>query len=442
MKKISSALLLSLVVLLSFTFKPTTVKSQDNKMPKYGLDSINCIMNLSLYTEFYKQKNYDDAIVPWSVAYRICPRCSKNIYIHGEKIMKYRIKKAKDKTEKQLLVDTLLSLYDQRIKYFNQKGFVLGRKASSLLRYRPTQFEEAHKYCNQSCNLRGVKTEAQVLVLDMQTTVALYKAEKISQDSVVETYSRLLDIIDAKIKAKNKESDKTAKSNIDIYFDKSGAATCESLVSLFDKRFEATPEDVDLLKKITSLLDKTGCTDSKLFVKSSEQLNKLEPSAISAYMLAKLFLKKQEYSNATKYYLEAINLQEDSIRKSKYYYELGILTHSQQSNPELARSYAYKAIKLNPKDGKPYLLIGNIYAASAKSCGENDFEHSAVYWVAVDKFIQAKKVDPSIAEEAKKSIETYSKYFPDKETSFFHEVHEGNTYKVGCWINENTIARF
>ena len=42
---------------------------------------------------------------------------------------------------------------------------------------------------------------------------------------------------------------------------------------------------------------------------------------------------------------------------------------------------------------------------------------------------------------AVKSINTYSKYFPNKETCFFNGVQSGEKYNIGCWINQTTVAR-
>ena len=36
---------------------------------KYGADSANCIKFLSYYKEYYKQKDYDDALRNWRKAY-------------------------------------------------------------------------------------------------------------------------------------------------------------------------------------------------------------------------------------------------------------------------------------------------------------------------------------------------------------------------------------
>ena len=106
-----------------------------------------------------------------------------------------------------------------------------------------------------------------------------------------------------------------------------------------------------------------------------------------------------------------------------------------------ARNHCYEAIKLRPNDGKPYILIGDMYVATAKSCGDNELTSKVAYWPAVDKYIKAKNIDPSVADIARSKINTYSQYFPVKETIFFYDLNEGDTYFVECWINENTKVR-
>ena len=91
--------------------------------------------------------------------------------------------------------------------------------------------------------------------------------------------------------------------------------------------------------------------------------------------------------------------------------------------------------------GEAYIAIGLAYSASAQHCGENAFEREAVYWVAVDQFTTAKKLDPSVTEKADTLIRQYQSYFPDNETSFFYGYKDGDEYNVGCWINQKTIVR-
>ena len=85
------------------------------------------------------------------------------------------------------------------------------------------------------------------------------------------------------------------------------------------------------------------------------------------------------------------------------------------------------------------MSLGHIYISGAANCS-SDFEKTTVYWVAVDAFKQA-LLDPETKDRASKSIYTYSKYFPTKETCFFNGITSDDNYTVGCWIGQTTVAR-
>jgi hypothetical protein len=86
-------------------------------------------------------------------------------------------------------------------------------------------------------------------------------------------------------------------------------------------------------------------------------------------------------------------------------------------------------------------LIGQLYIAAREDVFDNDFDQTTVFWAAIDKFAQAKNVDPEVADKANDLIRQYSKYFPNNELVFFHTLKEGDSYKVGGWINETTTVR-
>ena len=230
-------------------------------------------------------------------------------------------------------------------------------------------------------------------------------------------------------------------SNVELIFTKSGAATCESLIPLLTKRFEKKPEDLENLKKIVGLLRNFDCEESDIFEKSAESLYELEPSANSAYSLARVFLKKENWGKAINYYEEAIKRESDTITLARYNKELADILLAADRSPVKAVQHARAALNYNPDDGNPYLTIGRAYA-NAKDFGENKFEANTKYWAAVDMFYRAKSVDPSVGGKADKLINTYSKYFPDKEEAFFYNVTEGSNYTVGGWINHTTKVRF
>ena len=75
MKKI---VILFVVSLVSFSI---------NAQSKYGLDEQKCKENLSVFREYYKQKNYLAAYAPWMWTFNNCPESSGNIYKNGPKII-------------------------------------------------------------------------------------------------------------------------------------------------------------------------------------------------------------------------------------------------------------------------------------------------------------------------------------------------------------------
>ena len=71
--------------------KAQTLESQ------YGLDSANTILNASLYTEYWKQKNYEEALPSWRYVFLNAPAFQLNTYIRGEDIIEFMIQKTKKK---------------------------------------------------------------------------------------------------------------------------------------------------------------------------------------------------------------------------------------------------------------------------------------------------------------------------------------------------------
>ena len=453
------------VLAVSVLMMANTANAQQKKYlsdPKYGPDSAareECAMRMSLYNEFYKQKNYKDAVNDWRKVYQNCPAASKNTFIRGATIYKNLINAEKNAAAKEKLIDTLMMIYDQRIVYFKQEGAVLATKGVDLYSYRGKEASgEVYEMLKKSCELEKGETSAGVITVMMQTAVDQFKAEEIDGAEVISAYELAMSTLEAAIEnnksiaasgdAKKAPAAQKELENLDVdlknveaLFSESGAATCDALVALFNAKYDANKDDVEWLKKVTKLLDKTDCNADPLFAKASEALYALEPSAVAARNLARLFLAKQDLAKAAGYYQNACELQEDNVAKSQYYYEWSQVVFAQKSFQRV-RELANLALKANPANGKAYLAIGKAYAADAQNIGQEQVEHNATYWAAVDKFTKAKQVDPSCEAEANDLINTYKKHFPNKEEAFMFGIQEGSSVTVGGWINEKTTARF
>lgn len=404
---------------------------------KYGNDSITCRGNLSTMSEFVNIKVFEYAYAPWQYCFHNCPASSKNIYIQGEKIIEYKIDSAGTDEIKEAYIDTLMLLYDQRIEYFGQEGKVLGKKGLDLLKYRRDEVEAAYALLKKSTVLSKTRVDEPVAATLVTLSSVLFKTAKIEADELISNYLMAMEYLTGQ---KQTRKTKKAIESVEKNFSESGAADCDALIKIFTPKYEENKDNAEVLSKITELLKETDCQESELFANASESLFAVDPTAQAGANLALVFISKGELDKAKEYFIKSIEIETDNEKKANYYYRLAAIELEQKNYPEVKKN-CNLALTFNPKFGDAYILMGNAYAASSQNCGSTNFEKASVFLVAVDKFIKAKSVDPSVTEKANNLISKYSRYFPNKEDAFFEGFTNGDSYKVKCWINESTKIR-
>ena len=404
---------------------------------KYGVDSVSCITNLSLFREYYKQKNYMEALNPWRWTFQNCPKASGNIYKNGPIIIKSMIKERPE--QKKEYVDTLMLIYDQRIKYFGNEGYVLGRKGADLLRYDKSKFLDANEILARSIALQKNSSDAGAVLAYFNTLDIMVRNEIISEDSLLNRYSFLMSIIDYNLKKNDKKSKFYQKTSDAIDKKIVNYIDCGKIENIFKPKFTINNNDTDFVKRLYNILSKQNCTETEFHFQVSKRLHELLPSSSSASKLGKICIKRKEFNQAIEYFDMAIEIEEDSDKRAKYLLEKAD-AYRISKNYTSAILTAEQSIDLKKNWGEAFITIGNIFVAGAGNCN-SDFEKSTVYWVAVDYFTKALS-DESTNERARKSINTYSKYFPTKEECFFNgSLQSGDSYTVECWINKGTIVR-
>ncbi len=141
---------------------------------KYGKDEQTCKENVSVFREYCKQKNFEDALNPWRWAYNNCPASYATIYKNGPKIIKAQIKKYPN--NKIEYVDTLMMIFDQRIKYgFGKEGYILGLKGYELFFIDKNRAEEAYQILKTSLNMDKNSSSVQAVYAYMKATIYLQK---------------------------------------------------------------------------------------------------------------------------------------------------------------------------------------------------------------------------------------------------------------------------
>jgi len=153
--------------------------------PNYGAtpeDSVACIESL-IYKDYIKN-DPNLALELWRVAYKVCPQSQKTLYINGAKMYKTLAKNTKDAELQKAYLDTMFSIYDQRIEMFGQRGLVLGYKGQAMLAAKQDK-EKIFATLNEAVELTGNKTQSGTLVATMFAIINMEKTGKKTKEDVV-----------------------------------------------------------------------------------------------------------------------------------------------------------------------------------------------------------------------------------------------------------------
>ena len=434
-----------------------------------------CFSNLSIFAEYAKVKNYDAAYQPWLLVKADCPDLNPAIYVYGERILKDFIKKSTG-NDKDVYMQDLLNLYDQWLKYFSkskngntQVGKILAIKAQSMISLKLGDDKEVYAIYNEAFTKDPTSFKSpKGLYNYFKIYFNLYKAENssVTLESIFEKYEVLTEKfelemsgysskLDALLKKEQSANPLTSRESknkrvyevnmvaCSTYLKNLNAiiakeATCENLIPLYRKNFVKFKTDPIWLNRAASRMDSKDCSDDPLFVELVEALHKLNPSANSAYYLGLLNDKKGNSKMAIEYYTESINLESNNLKKAKTLYKIAI-KFKKSGQYSKSRSYANKALKYQPSLGSAYLLISNLYAASANNCGNTQFEKRAIYWLAAKEAKKAASVDASVRKIANKTAVSYTGRAPSK-TDIFTEGKSGEIISIKCWIGKKVTV--
>ena len=425
------------ILLISIAAAALVCSTSLSAQGKFGPDSAECIKYLSYYTEYFKQKNYDSALPNWRKAYSVCPPTARySLLSNGTTLVKRLIQKnAKDKVYRAALVDTLMTIYNQRVEYWPKYATTsLNNKALDMYNFMKNEPMKLYEGLTDVISKNKTKTTPNVFLFQMNTAIDLYKDGKLDPETVINVYETAVEYL-GQITPKN-DTEKTniekTTSDIESLFITSQVASCDNLITLFGPRYEADPQNLDLAKSIVKMMSITeGCTDNDLFLNAVTTMYTLEPSYNSAYFLYKLYSSRGEIDNAVRYMEEAIaSADSDAETDAGYYFELAAFCYKNGKSPKAIES-AQKAIELSDTfDGKAYMLIGTVWGTVP--CSGNEIEQRAKYWVAVDYMVKARNADPALAEDANSYISQYSAYYPQTAEAFMYDVTDGQSYTVSC----------
>lgn len=411
---------------------------------KYGADSANCIKYLSYYTEYYKQKNYEDATKNWREAYRICPPTARQgLLVDGAAMLRKVITKNYRNAEyKAALVDSLMTLHDQRVQYYpSYAETALNNKGLDMINYVKNDPKKLYEVLSSIVEQLGASTKPSIFINRFVAATELYQDEKISVEEVIDTYEKSLAYLD---EAGSDEQIMKVKADLESLFISSKVADCQQLLEIFTPKYESAPEDLELATKIVKMLASAEeCTDNDLYLCAVTTMDKQNPTSVSAYYLYKLHASRSNVEEAVSYLEKAIDSEDsDEAKDAEYSYELAVFCHKNGLNAKAA-SAAKKAMELNDAfAGKSNYILGTIWGSMTCNKDGNEIERRSQYWVAVDYLQKAKAADESLSEDCNKLIAAFRTYFPQKAEAFMYDVTDGQSYTVSCGgLQATTVVR-
>lgn len=431
-----------------------------------------CMNNLTIFTDYYKSKRYDEAYEPWMKVRNKCPKFNRAIYAYGEKILQSKIDNSTG-SEKVAFINDLMKLWDQGMEYF-PSHYKLGEVLSDKLQLMYDNKKELGVTDKQLYDTgdKAYKqdlenfTNPRALYIYFSAIVDLYDAKQVPIQNVFDKYDDINDKIEKEIQnyteklnelAQKEEGGQTLTSKeeqLKKYYEsylenydkisesidgKLGIlANCENLIPLYQKGFEEFKNDAVWLKRAVNRMYAKECTDDPLYAELVKAYDATSPSSDTKYFVYTILSKQGKDKEAKTYLEQAFDMETDPYKKGKMAERIASGLKSKGLYSQ-ARNYYREALKLNPSNGRPYLAIADMYARSANDCGDTPFNKRAVYWLAADEAAKAARVDGTLREAASQSVKSYQAKAPTR-ADIFTCGCEGQTINVGCWIGATVVV--
>jgi len=395
-------------------------------------DSVNVMVEASLFFEAYKNKQYEK----WTI--------DKGFNVINTKpdfMPKYTIYKKIDKviwavyndsssTEelKAELADTILYLYDKAVEYDSaNKGTYLVRRAFVLEKWRNEEISVIiETYENAFAS--GQEITSEIFYMDQLGTIY--------RNNMSEENDYQMKALDLYLKLSDMEPENGRWPAIVA----SLAEDEEQLQDFMKKAWYADKENGEkawkYAKTCKQLEDYAAAIEPLTFLtnKSPEVTNYWK-------QLASAYQKNDQTDMAVSSYKKLINLQPDN-RES--YFNLALL-YKDMDQFSVARNYLRKAAKASPGWDYPLYIEANLYESAARSCGF-EFEDKCAYKLAQDTYRKVANMGGENASAARDRVKALSNSVPTKEDYFFRKKRNGDVIKIEgkCygWIGKSITVKF
>lgn len=406
-----------------------------------------------IYRDFLRREDYAQAIPYWRQAFAAAPAADGQRSTHfddGVKIYDHLLNEQATKEAKKVYLDSIFYLYDRMNACYPATSYSDGKKAFDLYyNYRELADNKTiFAHFTKVLDKEGLDAPAFVINPFTALLVEMFTAKEIEQSVAVKYAEQVLAIAE-----KQSENMKDgwpivvgyAPAQLDVFETVKGFFDCAYYKHKYYTSVNPDSVACDDLPLINSQLKWGDCDESDpafAILTAEYQERCLISESIGPLTRGRDALNEGRYQDAINHYKEYVASTEDPEKKARYNLRIAKIYYGHLKNFQRAREYARLALRDEPTLGEAYILIGKLYASSGPLCGPGrGWDSQIVTWPAVDMFVRAKQLDPSVTSEANHLIASYSRYMPSVEDIFQRQLTEGQSFFVGCWIQESTTIR-
>ncbi len=431
----------------------------------------------SVYRQMLKSEDYAGAETHWKKAYELAPAADGKRDYHfmdGAKIYIHKFKNEADAAQKEAHKEMIYKLYSQAIEAYENRdikpskcgdddacyeakiGSVLAKKGYAMFYHINAPYSENLAVYDQA--LEKIGNDIEYTFFDPVAAMVVYQFQKgkLDKEQTLGYFQKMEEIAKYNLDNNAKLGDyydqawKSAKSKFGPI--ETELFDCDYFKPSYMKMYQDDPNDMDQLKNIIGLLKKRNCDPSDPFLMDLESKWKTYAAQTNAALQAEfeannpaVMAKKKydagDFAGAIAKYNEAINAETDPSKKAGYLFSRASIEFRKLKEYSKARATAREAAKLRANWGRPFMLIGDMYATSARNCG-NAWNQRLAILAAIDKYNYAKSIDPEVASEAATKVSKYRGSMPSQEDGFMQGIKKGDSVKVGCWIGETVKVRY
>ena len=463
MKVLRNFLILAILAVLSTSGLQAQCQTWNDSDKKDQAENAHVVYRPFMKSDLGKldAENFQIAFNNWKTAYDIAPAADgqrPSHYVDGRHLLKAKMAKETDAAKKKELADWIMRLYDEQMQCYKNEGYLLGRKGYDMF-YTPGYGFSKGTLETLVAAMDKAGNDVEYIIYDPlgQVMKYLYTSKQLPKEEFLKIHEKAISIADHNIENNDKYGEyyKSSKAIFENHFKEieDDIFDCTFFKKKLLPSYRENPEDLEVIKYVYVTLRDRGCDETDPEVAELKGKYEMLAAEINAKLEeerrqnnpcydATQLQKEGDYDAAMARYEQCVKKgDQEGDALAQVYYSMAFIQTWELGQYQAARSNARKAASLKEGWGKPYILIGDMYSKTTRSCGDDWASRLAVL-AAIEKYAYAKSIDPEVADDANKRIGNLSGARPDGQEGFMRGVKAGQKATVPCWIGETVTIRF